>query len=142
MFGMMERRLQERMDEGELVKESNAYLECKHCHTKFSVIPARHWGQDVDGYYMVADHPCQEEPQELSTEVKQNAKYVILAKGQALFITERERNGYLDAMQKGKSKGVNIRNYFVDGLYSIIPFDEWRMTEERRGNNPPEHVVI
>jgi len=142
IFKVMEKRLNERIERGELVQDKKAMLTCHICGRKLGVVQAKHWGEIVDGYYMIADHECQEGEGQLSTETKKYAEYVVLAKGYQVFITKEEKDSYVNAMQHGRSKGVHIRNYFLDGLYTVIPFYEWKAAEQRRGNEPPDHVEI
>lgn len=143
-FNFMESRLNSRIESGELVEDKDAILKCHLCKKKCKVIPARHWGQEVPNYYMAEKHRCVDEDviEELSTETRKYAEFVILAKGYQVFITKEEKDAYISAMQLGRSKGIHIREYFVDGLYTVIPFYEWKATEERRGNQPPDYVAI
>lgn len=142
IFKVMEKRLEERIERGELVQDKTAILTCPICSKKMGVVQAKHWGETLDGYYMIADHACNEPEGELSTETKKYAEYVVLAKGYQVFITKEEKDSYVNAMQGGRSKGVHIRNYFLDGLYTVIPFYEWKAAEQRRGNEPPDQVEI
>jgi hypothetical protein len=142
LFENMETRLLARIESGELTKDENAIHECSLCGARLGVIPARHWGNPVPDYFMTDDHDCERTWLTGASEASKYASFVVLAKGYPIFITDEEKTAYVNAMQGTRAKGVHIRNYFIDGLYTILPFSEWKAAEVRKGNEPPDFVSI
>lgn len=133
--------------------QTNIPKNCSNCGTTIMLMPAFCYGVEVGaGWYesgVYEKHDCTKEPRveriempiELSSEVKAVAEFVVLCQGNPCFITEDERDRYIEAAQRGV-KIVEIRKYVFDRMYPILPYGEWRDEQEKRNRTISEYMAI
>jgi len=133
-----------RISEGMFFKDGIREMKCSECGERVGTRQAKCWGQEVDGFFMFDWHdhvshiPAVRESYGLSTKIRRGADFVVVVYGRPCYITEMEKEKYLDALMRG-NKIVEIRGYVFDRVYPIMPYEDW-VDEEQRRNRRVEAV--
>ncbi|MBI3260508.1 MAG: hypothetical protein HYZ54_13695 [Ignavibacteriae bacterium] len=138
---LIEKKVQQKINDGYFFPEVFENLKsplCVKCNKILKPEQAHHWGKEVKGYFQWALCDCfrtaeaqVKQATALSTSLRTQCDCVVLVQGRPCFITENEKDQYLQRIMGG-SKAVMIRDYVFDKIYPIIPFEEYQQDQERR----------